>query len=154
MTDAVLIVYAPSVVPPPQLARFAAEVARVGAGALRLPAADASWLDAARAAVSAATDLVVLDPGGGPRELLLGDRPIAELQAAGDHAALVVGGPGVTALLAGLAAGSHLRAGSADSPGDGSVKHEVQLVARAAALSRLAGRVPMNPSEARAHLNR
>ena len=60
----------------------------------------------------------------------------------------------MTALFAGLAAGRHLRAGSADTPGDGSVKHEVQLVARAAALSRLAGRIPMTPAEAHAHLDR
>jgi hypothetical protein len=149
MSDAVLIVYVPAVVPPRQLALFAVEVARVGAGAVRLPDADAAWLDDARAAVLAATDLAVVDA---LRELTLGADPIAQLHGA-ELDSLVVGGPDVTALLAGLAAGTHLRAGSADTPGDGSVRHEVQLVARAAALSRLAGRAPMSPAEARDYLS-
>ncbi len=150
MSDAVLIVHAPAVIPPRQLALFAVEVARVGAGAVRLPAADEAWLTDARAAISASTDLLVVD---GLRELTLGPDPIALLHGA-DRTDLVVGGPDVSALLAGLAAGTHLRAGSADTPGDGSVRHEVQLVARAAALARLAGRVPMTPAEARDYLAR
>jgi beta-keto acid cleavage enzyme len=153
MGDPVLIVYAPAVVPPRQLALFAVEVARVGAGALRLPPADQAWLDDAEAAVAAASDLVILHPSAPPRELILGVQPLSELIGV-ELDGVVVGGPKVTALLAGLAAGAHLRAGSADTSGDGSVKHEVQLVARAAALSRLAGRVPMSPAEARAHLGR
>jgi hypothetical protein len=148
MADPVLIVYAPAVVPPRQLALFAVEVARVGAAAVRLPAADPGWLDDARAAVEAATDLVVVVPGE-LSEVTLGADPLGELTDAA-----VVGGADVTALLAGLAAGRHLRAGSADTPGDGSVKHEVQLVARAAALARLAGRTPMTPAEARSYLAR
>jgi hypothetical protein len=152
MADPVLIVYAPAVLAPTQLAALCVETARVGAAAVRLPDADAAWLDEARTAVIASCDLVVLAPGDGPRELLLGSDPIAELHCV-ERADLVVGGPEISALLAGLAAGTHLRAGSADSPGDGSTRHEVQLVARAAALSRLAGRVPMTPAEARAHLS-
>ena len=147
----VLIVYAPAVTVPATLAVLCVEVARVGAAAVRLPPADPSWLADARAAIEAATDLVVLAPDAAPLELLLGDDPIAELNAA-QRDDLIVGGRAVSALMAGLAAGTHLRAGSADSPGDASVRHEVQLVARAAALSRLAGRVPMTPAEARVHL--
>jgi hypothetical protein len=147
----VLIVYAPAVMAPATLAVLCVETARVGASAVRLPSADASWLADARSAIEAATDLVVLDPDDAPLELLLGDDPIAELHAA-ERTDLIVGGRAVSALLAGLAAGTHLRAGSADSPGGGSVRHEVQLVARAAALSRLAGRVPMTPTAARVHL--
>jgi beta-keto acid cleavage enzyme len=148
---AVLIVYAPAVMAPATLAVLCVEVARVGASAVRLPSADPSWLASARSAIEAATDLIVLAPDVAPRELLLGEEPIAQLHAA-DSTDLVVGGPAVSALLAGLAAGTHLRAGSADTPGDASVRHEVQLVARAAALSRLAGRVPMTTAEARVHL--
>jgi hypothetical protein len=147
----VLIVYAPAVMAPATLAVLCVEVARVGASAVRLPSADPAWLASARSAVEAATDLIVLAPGDAPLELQLGDDPIAELPAA-DRTGLVIGGRTVSALLAGLAAGTHLRAGSADTPGDASVRHEVQLVARAAALSRLAGRVPMTPAEARVHL--
>jgi hypothetical protein len=151
MAEPVLIVYAPAVVPLAQLARFAVEVARVGAGALRLPPADAGWLVDASTAVSSASDLVVLLPGEAPEELILGSTPIAELHSAVGFTG-AVGGASVAALLAALAAGLHVRAGSADTPGDGSLKHEVKLVARAAALARLAGRVPMTPDQARAHL--
>jgi hypothetical protein len=153
MADPVLIVYAPAVIPPRQVAAFAVEVARVGAGAVRLPPADPGWLSDARSAIEAATDLVVLDPQGGPRELLLGPAPLAELsELTGSSVELVVGGPDVRALLAGLAAGTHLRAGSVDTPGDGSPRHDVQLVGRAAALARLSGRLPMTPAEARSYL--
>jgi hypothetical protein len=150
MSDSVLIVYAPAVVPARQLALFAVEVARVGAALVRLPPADEAWLADARSAVAAATDLIVLQPDDEPRELIVGPDPLGELR--GVTPDVIVGGADVTALLAGLAAGCHLRAGSADSPGDGSVRYEVQLVARAAALARLAGRVPMTPDEARVHL--
>jgi hypothetical protein len=156
MTDLVLIVYAPRLMPPEQLAGLAVEVIRVGAGAVRLPPADQVWLSAARSAVERSTELVVLDPDVAPRELLLDDDPIAALHADGadNGSDLVVGGTRVSALLAGLAAGTHLRVGSADTPGDGSVRQEVQLVGRAAALARLSGRIPMTASEARDHLAR
>jgi len=149
MAETTAVVYAPAVMSPERTAAFAVEVARVGAALLRLPAVDA----ATRAAVSAATELLVLDPDDQPIELLLGANPVAELHSALGAlpaSALVVGGQEVAALLAGLAGGTHLRAGSADTPGDGSLRHDVQLVARAVALSRLAGRPPMPLDEARA----
>lgn len=159
MAEPIAIVYAPAVLPARRMAAVAVEVARVGAAVLRLPRVDA----ATRAALQDVTDLLVLDPDVGPVELLLGADPLAELVGAlsvgalsgrvlGGRAGaeLVVGGRDVGALFAGLAAGTHLRAGSADTPGDGSTRHDVQLVARAAALTRLAGRVPMSVAEARA----
>ena len=156
MPDSTAIVYAPAAMAPVTLAALAVEVVRVGAGAVRLPPADAGWLMAARSAVESATGLLVLDPDDQPFELLLGPSPVAELHAAlAERAAdeLVVGGPDVRALFAGLAAGTHLRAGSADtslgSTADASPRHDVQLVARAAALARLAGRPPMPASELR-----
>ena len=159
MAEPIAIVYAPAELPAQRTAAVAVEVARVGAAVLRLPRVD----PATRAAVQDVTDLLVLDPDAGPVELLLGADPLAELhraltdraltdRALRERAAvdLVVGGRDVNALFAGLAAGTHLRAGSADTPGDGSTRHDVQLVARAAALTRLAGRVPMSVAEARA----
>ena len=157
MAEPIAIVYAPAELPAQRTAAVAVEVARVGAAVLRLPRVDAIT----RAAVRDVTDLLVLDPDAGPVELLLGDDPLSELhralndltgRALHDRAGadLVVGGRDVSALFAGLAAGTHLRAGSADTPGDGSTRHDVQLVARAAALTRLAGRVPMSVAEARA----
>ncbi|HSY14984.1 MAG TPA: hypothetical protein VK816_03280 [Jatrophihabitantaceae bacterium] len=156
------VVFAPAYAAPEQIKACAVEVARVGAGALRLPEASGEWSLATRRAVEFATGLVVLAPGDEPVELLLRDEPIAELHAAlmlRPAGELVVGGPAVSALLAGLAAGTHLRAGSADfldAPGvagtlsGAGVRHEVQLVARAAGLARLAGRPPMTADQFRA----
>ncbi len=147
------VVFAPAHGEPEVLAALAVECARVGAGAVRLPAGDDDWLAASFAAITAATELVVLPVSAAPHDLLLGADPVPELARALDERdarELVVGGPAVSALLAGLAAGTHLRAGSADTPGACSTREEVQLVARAAALARLAGRVPMTPAEIRA----
>ena len=88
-----------------------------------------------------------LPDGVGPRTVLLGADPVTELAgvlraaSAGD---LAVGGEHVSALFAGLAAGAHLlvRAG-------GDRRADVQAVARAAALARLAGRIPLTPEQVR-----
>jgi hypothetical protein len=169
------IVLAPSADEPARIAALAVECARVGAGAVRLPAGDPQWLEVTAAAVAAACDLEVLMPGAPPAELQLGADPIAELHRAlrlHPPEDLVIGGADVTALLAGLAAGTHLRAGSADMPDPSapdpsapnpsapnpsaprSQRGEVQLVARAAALARLAGRPPMTPDQVRAAFRR
>jgi hypothetical protein len=151
LAELTAIIFAPSWGEPTALASLAVECARVGASAVRLPDADPAWTQAAAAAITAATDLTVLGPDYGPRLLRLGPNPIAQLhEVLGEAADIVVAGPLVSALLAGLAAGTHLQAGSADTPGERSTRAEVQLVARAAALARLAGRPPMTPADFRA----
>jgi beta-keto acid cleavage enzyme len=149
MAERTALVYVPAGGDAASIAAAAVECARVGAAAIRLPLQGASW----SSALEGATGLVVLGVDDGPRDAVLGPDPITELHlllGSSSPRSLAVGGAEVTALLAGLAAGTHLRAGPADTPGDGSRRHDVQLVARAAALARLAGRPPMTPDEVRA----
>ncbi len=154
MAEPILLVFAPAVMPVRQLATLCVETARVGAGAVRLPPADEAWLQEARAAITATSSLLVLEPSDEPAELIIEGDPLAALRAVPDLGALVVGGREVSALLAGLAVGAHLRAGSGDARGEVSAREDMQLLARAAALARLAGRTPMTPDEARAYLQR
>lgn len=57
-------------------------------------------------------------------------------------------------LLAALSAGGHVRAGTADSPGEAGdpARADLQLVARAAGLARIAQRPPLSPEAARSLL--
>ena len=62
------------------------------------------------------------------------------------------GDAGVPALLTALAAGGHVRVGTAGTPPTDNLREDVQLVARAAGIARLIGRPAMPVAQARALL--
>lgn len=113
-------------------ADLVAECARVGAGAVR--------------SGTEFPGVVSLPPGGGVLEdVLLGPDPVGELAAAlrtRPPETLAVGGDSVRAVLAGLAAGTQVLVRAS-----GDRRADVQAVARAAALARLAGRAPLTGAE-------
>ncbi len=111
-----------------------ADCARVGVGAVR-------------ADVVSTADVLVLRDDQGPRSVVLGVDPVPELAALLDGVrpdTLAVGGADVRAVLAGLAAGTHLHVRAA-----GERRDVVAAAARAGALARLAGRPPLDKDSLR-----
>ncbi len=100
-------------------------------------------------------DLVMGVPGGMPGTVQTLVTVVADLPAEASWSATGVGRTTLPVALAALSAGGHLRVGMEDTltyyPGE-PVRDNAQLVERAAALARLAGRPPMTGDEARALL--
>jgi len=101
-------------------------------------------------------DLVMGVPGGMPGTAQALVAAVADLPAEASWSATGIGRTTMPVALAALAAGGHLRVGMEDTltfyPGE-PVRDNAQLVERAAALARLAGRPPMTGDDARALLN-
>lgn len=100
-------------------------------------------------------DLVMGVPGGMPGTAAALVAAVAMLPAGATFSATGVGRATLPVALAALSAGGHLRVGMEDTltyaPGE-AVQNNAQLVARAAALSRIALRPPMGVEEARTML--
>ena len=100
-------------------------------------------------------DLVMGVPGGMPGTAQALVATIADLPSGASWSATGVGRTTLPVALAALSAGGHLRVGLEDTltyyPGE-RVRDNTQLVERAAALARLAGRPPMSGDDARALL--
>jgi hypothetical protein len=158
----------------PTLLRIAIDAAQVGAGRLHLPA-DLPDPAEAVAALRQQTQLVLTTdpdgtaavfcdrPGRGFDEVVLDPAEPAVLLAevarlAADSATrrrtVSVAGRGAASLpvlLAGVAAGLHVRVGTADTPsltgaGGPNARPDIGLIGRAAGLARIAGRPPMLPA--------
>jgi uncharacterized protein (DUF849 family) len=103
-------------------------------------------------------DLVMGVPGGMPgttEALVACVGAMRDLPEGTTFSATGIGRTAVPVLLASLSAGGHLRVGMEDTityAKDQPVESNAQLVARAAAFSRLAQRPPMTTTEARALL--
>jgi uncharacterized protein (DUF849 family) len=101
-------------------------------------------------------DLVMGVPGGMPGTTAALVAAVRELPAAATWSATGIGRTTLPVAMAALSAGGHLRVGMEDTltlyPGE-PVRDNAQLVERAAALARLAGRPPMSGTDARALLN-
>ena len=187
--DGILLSVAPAAVDLPRLLRTAIDAEQVGAARIHL-AADQLEVAEAVTAIRDQTSLVITaDPGSPAAELtdtpgpeftevvLPAGSPASELlvelaQLAESGRATSVGGrddAAVPVLLAALAAGLHLRVGTADQPptltlstpglvehpapgGAGGPRDDIGLIARAAGLARIAGRRPLSVTEARAVL--
>ncbi|MCZ2838325.1 3-keto-5-aminohexanoate cleavage protein [Modestobacter sp. VKM Ac-2985] len=97
-------------------------------------------------------DLVMGVPGGMPGTTAALAACLPFLPPGATFAATGVGRTSLPVMLAALSAGGHLRVGMEDTltyaPGE-PVRDNVQLVARAAGLARIAQRPPLTPSEAR-----
>jgi 3-keto-5-aminohexanoate cleavage enzyme len=97
-------------------------------------------------------DLVMGVPGGMPGTAQALTACLPFLPEGATFAATGVGRTSLPVMLAALSAGGHLRVGMEDtltySPGE-PVRDNVQLVARAAALARIAQRPPLDPAAAR-----
>lgn len=164
----------------PVLLRIAVDAEQVGAGRLHLPA---GLPDPARTAAElrSQTRLVLTADTGDPAvaccdapgpaftEIVLDPGPPADLVAtvagiARDAATsgnpTSVGGRGaadITALLAAIAAGLHVRVGTADTglrvpAGSASIREDLGLIGRAAGIARIAGRPLLRPDAAAAVL--
>jgi 3-keto-5-aminohexanoate cleavage enzyme len=100
-------------------------------------------------------DLVMGVPGGMPGTAQALTACLPFLPPGATFAATGVGRTSLPVMLAALSAGGHLRVGMEDTltyaPGE-PVRNNVQLVARAAGLSRIAQRPPMNTDDARSFL--
>jgi uncharacterized protein (DUF849 family) len=100
-------------------------------------------------------DLVMGVPGGMPGTTQALAACLPQLPAAATFAATGVGRASLPVMFAALSAGGHLRVGMEDTltyaPGE-PVRDNVQLVARAAGLARIAQRPPMTSADARAML--
>jgi len=100
-------------------------------------------------------DLVMGVPGGMPGTAAALVAAVADLPAEATWSATGIGRTSVTVAMAALAAGGHLRVGMEDTltygPGE-PVRDNAQLVERAAALARLAGRPPISTDDARGML--
>ena len=100
-------------------------------------------------------DLVMGVPGGMPGTLQALAACLPLLPPGATFAATGVGRTSVPVMLAALSAGGHLRVGMEDTltyaPGE-PVRDNVQLVARAAGLARIAQRPPLSTDDARAML--
>jgi len=183
----ILLSVAPAAVDLPRLVRTAIDAEQVGAARIHL-AADQFEVAEAVTAIRDQTSLVITaDPGSPAAELtdtpgpeftevvLPAGQPAGALlvelaRLAGSGVATSVGGredAAVPVLLAALAAGLHLRVGTADQPPSlalsnpgladrpapgGGPRDDVGLIARAAGLARIAGRRPLSIAEARAVL--
>lgn len=165
------------------LLRVAIDAEQVGAARLHLPAGlpdPGPTVDALRAqtrlvltadaddpAAAACDDPgpsfveVVLDDGG-PAELSAPPGLVAAVARLADEAGATGrvtsvsgrGTAGIPVLLAAVAAGLHVRVGSADTGPPGPVgppaaREDIALIARAAGLARIAGRLPARGSQAR-----
>ncbi|MGY1811665.1 3-keto-5-aminohexanoate cleavage protein [Blastococcus sp. SYSU D00820] len=101
-----------------------------------------------------AVTLLLGAPGGLPATLpaLAGCLPL--LPPGAVVSATGLGAGALPVLLAALSAGVHVRAGCADTPddADGPARGDLQLVARAAGLARIAQRPPLAPAAARSLL--
>jgi uncharacterized protein (DUF849 family) len=97
-------------------------------------------------------DLVMGVPGGMPGTAAALVTAVADLPAGASWSATGIGRSTMPVALAALAAGGHLRVGMEDTltyyPGE-PVRDNAQLVERASALARLAGRPPMSSDDAR-----
>ena len=97
-------------------------------------------------------DLVMGVPGGMPGTLPTLAAAVALLPPGATFSATGIGRTTIPVLLSALAAGGHLRVGLEDTltyaPGE-PVRDNVQLVARAAGLARIAQRPPLPPAEVR-----
>jgi 3-keto-5-aminohexanoate cleavage enzyme len=100
-------------------------------------------------------DLVMGVPGGMPGTAQALTACLPFLPPGATFAATGVGRTSLPVMLAALSAGGHLRVGMEDTltyaPGE-PVRDNVQLVARAAGLARIAQRPPMNTDDARSFL--
>ncbi|WP_409328634.1 3-keto-5-aminohexanoate cleavage protein [Trujillonella humicola] len=150
------LVVLPSGAPEPRLAELAAELARCGgtpvleAGTL----ADLAVLPELAARTGAAgvhVSLVLGAAGGLPGTLPALAACLERLPAGVSWTAAGLGGAALPVLLAALSAGGHVRAGAADGPPEAGdpARADLQLVARAAGLARIAQRPPLSPDAAR-----
>ncbi len=167
----VLLTLAPAAAEVGHLLRAAIDAEQVGAARLHL-AADQDDPESVVAALRTQTGLVLTTDPGGSAESLTDRITLPEvLVEPGEPAALVAlvaeivtahpdgvslggrEGAALPVLLAGLAAGAHLRVGTADATPTGERRgggrDDAALVARAAGLSRIAGRPPLDPAAAR-----
>jgi uncharacterized protein (DUF849 family) len=100
-------------------------------------------------------DLVMGVPGGMPGTAQALTACLPFLPPGATFAATGVGRTSLPVMLAALSAGGHLRVGMEDTltyaPGE-PVRDNVQLVARAAGLARIAQRPPMSTDDARSFL--
>lgn len=97
--------------------------------------------------------LVLGTPGGLPGTLAAVAACLERLPAGALWSATGRGAAALPVLLAALSAGGHLRTGGADTPEPGDpARADLQLVARAAGLARIAQRPPVPPFAARALL--
>ena len=167
----VLLTLAPAAAEIGHLLRAAIDAEQVGATRLHL-AADQADLEQVVAALREQTGLVLTaDPGSAadplldritlPEVLVAPGEPAAVVAQVADIAAahpdgVSVGGrdgAALPVLLAGLAAGAHLRVGTADAAPSGERRgggrDDAALVARAAGLARIAGRPALDPGSAR-----
>lgn len=96
--------------------------------------------------------LVLGSAGGLPGTLPAVAACLERLPAGATWTAAGLGPAALPVLLAALSAGGHVRAGAADSPAEPGdpVRADLQLVARAAGLARIAQRPPLSPGPARA----
>ena len=100
-------------------------------------------------------DLVMGVPGGMPGTTSALVSCLRDLPAGATFSATGIGRATLPVLLAALSAGGHLRVGMEDTityEKGKQVESNAQLVARASALARLAGRPPMSPADARTFL--
>jgi hypothetical protein len=168
MADFVLVSLAPAAAELGHLLRAAIDAEQVGAGRVHL-AADQPEPAAALAGLREHTRLLVTSsaPLAGADEIdwlaeeLVDEAAPVELVARvtelvrAHPAGVSVGGRGgaaVPVLLAALAAGAHLRVGTADAPPAelrGGGRDDAALVARAAGLARIAGRVTLTADQVR-----
>ena len=100
-------------------------------------------------------DLVMGVPGSMPGTTAALAACLPALPPGATFAATGVGRTSLPVMLAALSAGGHLRVGMEDTltyaPGE-AVRDNAQLVARAAALARIAQRPPLTPAQARTML--
>jgi uncharacterized protein (DUF849 family) len=98
--------------------------------------------------------LVLGAAGGLPGTLSAVASCLQRLPAGAVWSATGLGAAALPVLLAALAGGGHVRAGTASGPpgDDGPARADLQLVARAAGLARIAQRPPLPPATARALL--
>lgn len=100
-------------------------------------------------------DLVMGVPGGMPGTTSALVSCLHDLPAGATFSATGIGRTTIPVLLAALSAGGHLRVGMEDTityAKGQPVESNAQLVARASAFARLAGRPPMSPADARKFL--
>ncbi len=140
------------------LADWSADLSRAGVAPVyeaRSPACLdvlARLLDRAGGAVAGPVrvTLVLGAPGGMPGTLRAVAACLDRLPAGALWSATGRGAAALPVLLAALAGGGHVRAGSADTPEPGDpARADLQLVARAAGLARIAQRPPLSPGAAR-----
>ncbi|MGY1770533.1 3-keto-5-aminohexanoate cleavage protein [Blastococcus sp. SYSU D00813] len=146
--------------PEPLLAELTAELARRGGApvyeAVALGDLDVlpALLERSGPAGPAHVGLVLGAAGHLPGTLPAVAACLERLPAGATWTAAGLGPAALPVLLAALSAGGHVRAGTADSPAEAGdpARADLQLVARAAGLARIAQRPPLSPHAARALL--